>query len=194
MSYLGFGVGIGFGLQEVVANFISGIILLFERPVRVGDVVTVDGVDGVVSRIRIRATTITNWDRKELIIPNKNFVTGTVLNWTLSNPINRIVITVGVAYGSDTDRARQVLAEVARDHPEVLEEPAPVATFEGFDDNSLRLLLRCFLPNMDNRILAITDLHTEIDRRFQAEGIEIPFPQRDLYLKTDLPLVKKSTS
>ena len=97
-------VGLGFGLQEVVANFVCGIILLFERPVRVGDIVTVDGIDGVVSRIQIRATTITNWDRKEFVVPNKQFVTGTVLNWTLSNPMNRIVIVVGVAYGSDTEQ------------------------------------------------------------------------------------------
>ncbi|MCF7732684.1 MAG: mechanosensitive ion channel, partial [Akkermansiaceae bacterium] len=103
--------GLGFGLQEVVANFVCGIILLFERPVRVGDIVTVDGIDGVVSRIQIRATTITNWDRKEFVVPNKQFVTGTVLNWTLSSSVNRILIVVGVAYGSDTEKARQILLD-----------------------------------------------------------------------------------
>jgi len=177
-------VGLGFGLQEVVANFVCGIILLFERPVRVGDIVTVDGIDGVVSRIQIRATTITNWDRKEFVVPNKQFVTGTVLNWTLSNPMNRIVIQVGVAYGCDTERARQILVEVAGDHPLVLDEPVPVATFEEFAESSLTLRLRCFLPDMDNRLKAISELHSEIDRRFREAGIGIPFPQRELHLRS----------
>ncbi len=111
------GVGLGFGLQEIFANFISGLIILFERPVRVGDVVTIDDVTGVVSRIRIRATTITDGDRKELIIPNKEFITGRVLNWTLTDPVNRVVINVGVAYGSDTEQAAEILLKLAQDHP-----------------------------------------------------------------------------
>jgi potassium efflux system protein len=175
-----------------VANFISGIILLFERPVRVGDVVTVDGIDGVVSRIQIRATTVTNWDRKELIIPNKNFITGTVLNWTLSNAVNRIVIVVGVAYGSDTEKARQILIDVASDHPRVLDDPPSLATFEAFADSSLTLLLRCYVPDMDGRVLIITDLHTEIDKRFKEAGIEIAFPQQDLHLRSVDPGVRFS--
>lgn len=177
-------VGLGFGLQEVVANFISGLIILFERPVRVGDVVTIDGIDGVVSRIQIRATTITDWNRKEFIVPNKNFITGTLLNWTLSSPVNRIVIPVGVAYGSDTGQARRILLEVACDHPRILDDPPPVATFEAFADSSLSLSLRAFVPDMDNRLATITDLHTEIDRRFKEAGIEIAFPQRDLHIRT----------
>lgn len=177
-------VGIGFGLQEVVANFISGLIILFERPIRVGDIVTVDGIDGVVSRIQIRATTITNWDRKEFVVPNKNFVTGTVLNWTLSSPVNRIVIVVGVAYGSDTDRARQILIEVANDHPRVLNDPSPSSTFEEFQDSALKLILRCFVPDMDGRVGIISDLHTAIHERFGEAGIEISFPQQDLHLRS----------
>ena len=183
-------VGLGFGLQEVVANFVCGIILLFERPVRVGDIVTVDGIDGVVSRIQIRATTITNWDRKEFVVPNKQFVTGTVLNWTLSNPMNRIVISVGVAYGSDTGRARQILIDVAKNHPLILDEPAPMATFEEFADSSLTLRLRCFLPDMDNRVKTISELNTEIDKRFKEAGIEIPFPQRDLHVRSVEPEIR----
>ena len=109
----GMGVGLGFGLQEIFANFISGLIILFERPVRVGDVVTIDDISGVVSRIRIRATTITDWDRKELIIPNKEFITGRVLNWTLSDKVNRVVVNVDVAYGSDTQRATEILLKLA---------------------------------------------------------------------------------
>lgn len=176
-------VGLGFGLQEVVANFISGIILLFERPIRVGDVVTIDGIDGVVSRIQIRATTITNWDRKEFIVPNKQFVTGTLLNWTLSSPVNRIVIVVGAAYGSDTEKAREILLQVAKDHPLIMVDPAPLASFEEFADSYLKLVLRCFLPNMDHRLNTISDLHTEIDKRFREAGVEIAFPQMDVHLR-----------
>ena len=182
------GVGIGFGMQEIVANFISGLILLFERPIRVGDIVTINGSSGTVARIRIRATTITDWDRKELIVPNKRFITGEVLNWTLSNELNRIVINVGVAYGADTDRARELLVRAAQDHPRILEDPAPVASFEGFGDNSLNLVLRCYMPNLDGRIGVITELHTAIDAAFSEAGIEISFPQRDVHLDARQPL------
>ena len=180
------GVGIGFGLQEVVANFISGLILLFERPIRVGDVVTVDGIDGVVTKIQIRATTITGWDRKEFIVPNKNFVTGTLLNWTLSNAINRIEIPVGVAYGSDTDKARELLLEAARENTCVLDDPGPLATFEGFGDSALDMVLRAYLPDLANRLSTIHALHTEIDRKFKDAGIEIAFPQLDLHMRSKI--------
>lgn len=180
-------VGLGFGLQEVVANFVCGLVILFERPIRVGDIVTVEGMTGTVSRIRMRATTIINWDRQEFVVPNKTFVTGTILNWTLSNAINRIIVAVGVAYGSDTDRARKILLEVASDHPLVLEDPAPLASFEEFADSSLTLRLRVYLPNLDDRIKTLTELHAEIDRRFADAGIEIAFPQRDLHLRGWLP-------
>ena len=182
------GVGIGFGLQEIIANFVSGLIILFERPVRVGDIVTVDNIDGVVSRIRIRATTITNWDRKEYIVPNKEFITGRVLNWTLSSPVNRIIINVGIAYGSDTELARELLLKAAQEHPNVLEDPAPVATFEGFGDNALNFTLRCYLPNLDNRLATITDLHLAIDKAFRKAKITIAFPQQDVHLAPLRPL------
>ena len=182
------GVGIGFGLQEIVANFISGLIILFERPIRVGDVVTVGDTDGVVTRIRIRATTIRNWDRKELLVPNKEFITGRLLNWSLSDQINRIVIIVGVAYDSDVERALELIGEVAREHAEVLDDPSPMVSFEGFGDNSLTLLLRCYLASLDNRLATITDLHKAINRKFKAAGIVIAYPQRDLHLDTSRPL------
>ena len=177
-------VGLGFGLQEIVANFVCGLIILFERPVRVGDIVTVDDVTGVVSRIRIRATTITNWDRKEFIVPNKEFVTGRLLNWTLSDNTNRIVIEVGVAYGSDTGKALELLREACREQPLVMADPAPLATFEGFGDSTLNLILRCYLPNLDQRLPVTSELHAAIDRKFREAGIEIAFPQRDLHLRT----------
>jgi potassium efflux system protein len=176
-------VGLGFGLQEVVANFVCGLILLFERPIRVGDVVTLESITGTVTKIQMRATTVTNWDRQDFVVPNKSLITGTILNWTLSAPLNRITIQVGVAYGSNTEKALQILLEAAADHPCVLEDPAPIASFEQFADSSLHLVLRAYLPDLDNRLRTISELHTEIDRRFAAAGIEIPFPQRDLHLR-----------
>ena len=145
---------------------------------------TVDDVTGVVSRIRIRATSITNWDRKEYVVPNKEFITGRLLNWTLSDKVNRIVVEVGLAYGADTDLARELLLKAANDHPLVLKDPAAIASFEGFGDNSLNLLLRAFLPTMDNRLQVITELHTAINRSFRASGLEIAYPQRDLHIRT----------
>jgi potassium efflux system protein len=174
---------LAFGLQEIFANFVAGLILLFERPIRVGDVVTVDDISGVVSRIRIRATTITNWDRKEYVIPNKEFITGRMLNWTLSDKTNRIVINVGIAYGSDVDVAKELLLKTCTEHPLILDEPPTIVTFEGFGDNSLNLVVRTFLPDLDNRLPVIDALHTAIDKAFRQSGIEIAFPQRDLHLR-----------
>lgn len=181
-------VGLGFGLQEIFANFVSGLIILFERPVRIGDVVTIDNVSGKVSRIQIRATTITDFDRKEYIVPNKEFVTGRVLNWTLSDKTNRIKIEVGVGYGQDTMLARALLMQVAKENPKVLIDPAPLATFEGFGDSCLMLSLRCFIPGLDDRLQVITDLHEAIDREFRKQNLEIAFPQRDIHIRTMAPL------
>ncbi len=175
--------GLGFGLQEIFANFVSGIIVLVERPIRVGDIITLDSTTGVVSRIRMRATTVTDWDRKELIVPNRDLVTGRVINWTLSDATNRIVITVGVEYGSDTQRATELLLEAARSSPNILTEPGPLATFEGFSDSSLTLVLRALLPNMDNRLSTIHYLYGEIDRRFKEAGIGIAFPHLDVLVR-----------
>ena len=177
-------VGLGFGLQEIFANFVSGLIILFEQPIRVGDIVTVGDTTGVVSRIRIRATTITDWDRKEFIVPNREFVTGRMLNWTLSDKVNRVTVPVGVAYGSDTVKARELLGKIARENGNVLEDPAPLITFEAFGDSTLNLVLRAYIPSMDNRLKTITELHEAIDREFKAAGIEIAFPQRDLHIRS----------
>ncbi|MBA2117156.1 mechanosensitive ion channel domain-containing protein [Bremerella alba] len=176
--------GLAFGLQEMFANFVAGIIILFERPIRVGDIVTIHDVTGVVSRIRIRATSITNWDRKEYVVPNKEFITGRLLNWTLSDTVNRVVINVGVAYGTDTEAARKILLEIAEENQYLLKDPGPNATFEGFGDSTLNLVLRAYLPNLENRLMVITDLHTAIDRAFRDAKIEIAFPQRDLHIRT----------
>jgi len=176
-------VGLGFGLQEIFANFISGLIILFERPVRVGDIVTVGDVSGIVSRIRIRATLIVDWDRKELIVPNKEFITGRVLNWTLSDQMNRVVVNVGVAYGSNPARVRELLLKIAADNEFILKDPAPMASFEGFGDSALNFVLRCYLPNLENRLAVTHDLHAKIHEAFLTEGIEIPFPQHDLNIR-----------
>jgi len=177
-------VGLGFGLQEIFANFVSGLIILFERPVRVGDTVTVGAVSGTVSRIRIRATTITDWDRKELIIPNREFVTGQIINWSLSDSILRITIPVGVAYGSDTQLAKELLLKVAHQHPNVLDDPNPRALFLGFGDSSLNLELRVFIPHIDCFIAVRDELHSAIDQAFRKAGIEISFPQRDIHIRS----------
>lgn len=185
-------VGLGFGLQEVVANFVSGLILLFERPIRVGDIVTVGGVDGVVTKIRIRATTITNWDKKEFIVPNKEFVTGTIMNWTLSSPVTRLVFPVGIAYGSDIEQARGILLDIATSQPEVLKEPAPAAVFEQFADSSLNFTLRCFLASTEQRLEMTHRINTLIYQRFRAAGIEIPFPQRVVHIPSAVGTVSSA--
>jgi len=181
-------VGIGFGLQEIVANFISGLIILFEQPVRVGDVVTVGDTTGVVTRIRIRATTIRNWDRQELLVPNKEFITNQLLNWSLSDQTTRIKVPVGIAYGSDVQQAMALMEEAARENSNVLADPAPSIIFEAFGDNTLNLVLRCFVGDQDIRLLTITQLHEAVNRKFSAAGITIAFPQRDVHLDSLRPL------
>jgi potassium efflux system protein len=181
-------VGIGFGLQEIVANFISGLIILFERPIRIGDVVTVGDTTGVVTRIRIRATTIRNWDRQELLVPNKEFITNQLLNWSLSDQTTRIKVPVGVAYGSDVQKAMALMDAAARENRNVLTEPSPSVIFEAFGDNTLNLVLRCFVGEQDIRLPTITELHEAINRKFTDAGITIAFPQRDVHLDSARPL------
>ncbi|TWT35000.1 Mechanosensitive channel MscK precursor [Thalassoglobus neptunius] len=178
-------VGLGFGLQEIFANLVSGLILLLERPVRVGDVVTIDDVTGTVSKIHIRATTIVDFDQKEYIVPNKEFITGRMLNWTLSNKTNRLLVPVGVAYGTDTDKARELMKEVAIAHPVVLNDPAPTVTFDSFGDSALNLTLRCYLPDLKDRLATLTEINRAIDLAFRAHNIDIPFPQMDLHLNEE---------
>ncbi len=176
-------LGLGFGLQEIFANFISGLIMLFERPVRIGDVVTVGDVTGMVSRIRIRATTITDWDRKELIIPNREFVTGQVINWTLSDRTLRMVVPVGVAYGSDTALVERELLRVAREMDTILDDPSPMVVFSGFGASTLDFDVRFFVL-IDNFLSTRHRMHLAIDRAFRDAGIEIAFPQQDVHVRS----------
>lgn len=180
--------GLAFGLQEMFANFVAGIIILFEQPIRVGDIVTVDEVTGKVARVRIRATTITNWDRKDYVVPNKDFITGRVLNWTLSDKVNRIVLTVGVAYGSDKNKVRLILLDLARRHPLIVDDPEPTVTFEEFAASSLTFVLRAYIDmrNMPMRMQVMDDLHTGVDDAFRDAGIEIAYNQQDIRIR-ELP-------
>lgn len=180
----GITVGLGFGLQEIFANFVSGLILLFERPIRVGDIITLGDTTGTVTDIRIRTTTVTNWDRKELIVPNKELITGRLLNWTLSDPVNRIVVNVGVAYKSDTRKVHDLILAIATNHPNIMENPEPRVAFESFGDSALNFVLRCYIASMDIRLDTINDLHQSIYDCFNAEGIEIAFPQMDIHVRT----------
>ena len=180
--------GLAFGLQEMFANFIAGIIILFERPIRVGDIVTVDNVTGTVSKVRMRATTITNFDRKDYIVPNKDFITGRVLNWTLSDQVNRIVIKLGVAYGSDTEKVVRALETIALEHPQVMKDPSPQVTFDAFGDSTLDFSLRCFISmeQMPHRLSIVHELNIAVDECCRREEIEIAFPQHDIHIRSQV--------
>jgi potassium efflux system protein len=182
------GVGLGFGLQEIFANFVSGVIILFERPVRIGDTVTLGDLTGTVSRIRMRATTVTDWDRKEIVIPNKSFITERLINWTLTDPITRVTIPVGVAYGSDTALVERLLHEAAGANQRVLTDPHHQVFFIGFGESSLDFELRVFVDGLPNMLAVRHELHMWIDRSFRDHGVEIAFPQRDLHLRSVVAL------
>lgn len=177
------GVGLGFGLQEILANFVSGLLILFERPIRVGDTVTVGENTGTVSKIRIRATTLTDWDRKEQIIPNKVFITEQLTNWTLSDPITRRVIQVGVAYGSDVLKVHKLLTEVVEKNTTIVNDPPPAVFFVGFGDSSLDFEVRVFVPGLIELMPLVHELHVAINEIFAENDIEIPFPQRDVWIR-----------
>ncbi|MEO8124908.1 MAG: mechanosensitive ion channel domain-containing protein, partial [Burkholderiales bacterium] len=177
------GVGLGFGLQEIFANFISGLIVLAERPIRIGDVVTVGDVTGVVSRIRARATAVVDFENKEVIIPNKSFITEKVVNWTLSNQITRLLIPVGVAYGSDIDAVQRLMLAAVRAADAVLTEPAPTAYFVGFGDSALNFEIRAFVDAFDKRLRVQHAINLGIERAMSQHSIQIPFPQRELHIR-----------
>ncbi len=176
--------GLAFGLQEIFANFVSGLIMLFERPVRIGDTVTVGGVDGRVSRIRMRATTITDYDNRELIVPNKEFITGQLINWTLTDSVTRVVIKVGIAYSSSPTKARDILMRIATESPLVLKSPAPNALFRQFADSALLFELRVYIDNRDHWPQLIDQMHHRIHAEFGKAGIEIAFPQLDVHVRS----------
>lgn len=178
------GIGIGFGLQNVVSNFASGLILLFERPVRVGDTVIVAGEWGTITKIGLRSTIMMTFDQSEMIVPNTDLVSEKVVNWTLTNPTARVIMEVGVAYGSDITTVLRILTESGIAHESTLREPPPQALFMGFGDSSLDFELRVWVREIRNRLEVRSSVLTEIQRRFNEAGIEIPFPQRDLHVRS----------
>ena len=184
-------VGIGFGLQNIVNNFVSGIILLFERPIRRGDWVVVGGTEGFVKNIRVRSTEIETWDRSDVIVPNSEFISSQVTNWTLTNAFGRVIVQVGVAYGSDTQKVKQILLDIAEHHPQVIQKnnffqvPEPTVLFQAFGSSSLDFELRCFVRDVRKRLITRSEINFEIDRQFRENDIEIPFPQRDLHIRSD---------
>jgi potassium efflux system protein len=180
-------VGIGFGLQAVVSNFVSGIILSIERPIYIGDVVGVEGVEGTVRSIGARATTIRTFDGAEVIVPNGFLVTNRLVNWTLSDRHRRIEVAVGVRYGSDPEKVAKILCEAARSHRQVLPKPEPEAPFMKFGDSSLEFNLRFWTSDFDDWIRIRSDVLSAVHAKLAEVGIEIPFPQRDVHLKTPKP-------
>jgi len=177
-------VGLAFGLQEIFANFVSGLIILLDQPIRVDDIVTVGDVTGRVTRIKIRATTLRQWDERELIVPNKEFITGRLVNWTLSDSILRREFSVGVAYGSDIHKAEKILYEIATANPKIIDDPKPVVIFTGFGDSTLDFVLRVYISGVENIVPVWHGVNCAIDDAFRKANITIAFPQRELHLHT----------
>jgi small-conductance mechanosensitive channel len=179
-----FGVGIGFGLQTIVNNFISGIILLTEQPVQVGDTIEMGTVFGEVRRIGIRSSTVRTFQGSEVIVPNADLIALQVTNWTLSDRKRRIEIPVGVTYGADPDHVLEVLSRIAEDEPGILPEPKAQGLFRGFGESSLDFELRAWTDDFDRFLVLKSKLCAKIVTSFRVEGIQIPFPQRDLHLRS----------
>jgi small-conductance mechanosensitive channel len=178
------GVGIGFGLQNLASNFISGVILLLERPVKVGDRLEVNDVWGDVKRINLRTTLIETPDNIAIIVPNSKLLENEVTNFSYGDPKIRLRIPVGIAYGSDCEKASEIMIQAATENNRVLKNPAPKTWFREFGDSSLNFMLLCWIPNAVEKFDVISELNHAIDKGFRENGIEIPFPQRDLHLRS----------
>ncbi|MBN1272570.1 MAG: mechanosensitive ion channel [Candidatus Aminicenantes bacterium] len=181
-------VGIGFGLQNVTSNFIAGLILLFERPIKVGDRVTVGDVEGDVLMINMRSTTIQSLNNIAIIVPNSQFISDKVVNWSHGDSKIRLDINVGVSYGSDLDAVLKALQEVAKENSDVLENPKPVVHFRDFGDSAWNMQLRIWILNPKKHYNVRSDIHCAIVRKFREKNIEIAFPQRDIHLRSAAPL------
>lgn len=185
---LGFlSVGIGFGLQNITSNFVSGLILLFERPIKVGDRVTVGDTEGDVVAINMRSTTIRTLNNIAIIVPNSNFISSNVINWSHGDLKIRLMIEVGVSYGSDPDLVRRALQEVADEHPEVLKKPESDVLFVNFGDSSWNIVLRVWIDHPKRHHIIRSEINFAIVRKFREYGVEIPFPQRDIHMRSPLP-------
>jgi small-conductance mechanosensitive channel len=179
------GVGIGFGLQNIVNNFISGLIILFERPIKIGDRIEIGDINGDVMEISGRASTILTNDNITIIVPNSEFISSQVINWSHSDRNVRFRIPVGVSYKEDPEKVRSILLGVAHDHPGILRKPDTLVLFDEYGDSSLNFYLVVWTTDYINRPNDLkSQLYYEIFKRFKKEGIEIPFPQRDIHLKS----------
>ncbi len=178
-------IGIGFGLQNIVNNFVSGLIILVERPIKVGDRIEVAGAQGKITKISARSTTVNTNDNIDIIVPNSEFISGQVINWSQADNLIRFRIPVGVAYGTDIDLVMSVLEEAARQVPEVLEDPAPSARFLSFGNNALELEVRVWTElRLHRRGLITSDVNCKIYKNLMKHGISIPFPQRDIHIQS----------
>jgi small-conductance mechanosensitive channel len=180
-------VGIGFGLQNITSNFVAGLILLFERPIKVGDRVTVGGIEGDVIEINIRSTTIRSLTNIAIIVPNSEFVSSQVVNWSHGDRKIRLDIEVGVSYNSDLETVLRSLKEVALENPEILRDPKPDVHLREFGDSSWNMKLRVWIDNPKRHPVVRSDINCAIVRKFRENGVEIPFPQRDFHLRSPLP-------
>src|SRR5213594_247944 len=180
-------VGIGFGLQNITSNFVAGLILLFERPIKVGDRVTVGSQEGDVVEIKMRSTTIRTLNNVAVIVPNSEFVSSKLENWSYGDQKVRLDVDVGVSYESDLETVIRSLMEVAAEHPEVLTNPAPDVLHSGFGDSAWNMRLRIWLEHPRRHLEVQSDINCAIVRKFQQNGVEIPFPQRDLHVRSPLP-------
>ena len=179
----GFSVGLGFGMQEIFANFISGLIVLFERPIRIGDTISIGTVEGTVARIRTRATTIVDGDNREVVVPNKNFITERLVNWTLSDTTTRVLIKVGVAHRNDPAQAQELLLAIATAHPQVLKDPAPSCWLIGLGVSTQDFELWVYVGEISQRNPVRTELQMRIVETFRENDIELAFPQMDLWVR-----------
>jgi small-conductance mechanosensitive channel len=183
------GIGIGFGLQDIAKNFISGLVMLVERPVKVGDYIEVSGLPGKVKAIKARSTIVDTFDNISVIVPNAEFMNQQVINWSYSDKITRLKLPVGVAYGTDPELVKATLLDAAKSHPDVLKIPEPYVWFTEFGNSSLNFELYIWTNEPNNRFTLKSHINFEINKFFKAAGIKIPFPQRDIHFKsTDVPL------
>jgi small-conductance mechanosensitive channel len=187
-------VGIGFGLQNITSNFVSGLILLFERPIKIGDRVTVGDIEGNVTAINMRSTTIRSLNNITIIVPNADFVSSRVINWSHGDPKIRLDVEVGVSYSSDLDTVLLALKEVAKESPDVLKDPEPEVIFSNFGDSSWNMQLRIWLQNPYEYQRIRSRINCAIVRKFRDNGVEIPFPQRDLHLRSSVPVPVENSS
>ena len=189
------GVGVGFGLQNIINNFVSGIIILAERPISIGDRIEVAGVAGRVTKIQLRSTTVVTNDNITMIVPNADFISNTVTNWSHGDPKVRIRVPVGVAYGSDLKLLQRLLLEAAAEHPKALRDPSPVVLFTEFGDNSLNFELGVWTQEMTAAPIHFTsEMNFIIEQKLRENDIEIPFPQRDLHVRSGLPVAAEASS